>query len=413
MWWANLLHIYQPPTQTEAIVRKVAGESYRTLVRVLRAYPRARITLNINAVLTEQLHRYGLADVIIGFRELAERGQVEFTASAMFHPILPLIPETEMARQIELNTAVNQRYFGDVYVPRGFFPPEMCYSPAVGRMVAEMGFGWIILDEITFNGKLGRPHREVIGQMDGSPGLSVFFRDRRFSNGISFGDFPSAPPFLQALGRELPAHDYIVTATDGEVYGHHRPGQEHLLEQVWEQGEPATVTLSQLLELFPQRQAVSPLSASWSAWEDELAQGIPYPQWRSPSNQLHQLQWELVTETLAALREAPADAPGYEQARRLADEGLHSCQFWWASGRPHWDTGMIERGAQRLRDAALALGDALWPHRRRAIEALYECILSTAREWQESGKAAKCREQYFQEHPRVTTELTFGPGPRP
>jgi len=58
MYWANFLHIYQPPTQTEGIVRKITEECYRTLVRVLEEAPHAKITLNINAVLTEQLERY-------------------------------------------------------------------------------------------------------------------------------------------------------------------------------------------------------------------------------------------------------------------------------------------------------------------------------------------------------------------
>ena len=114
MYWSNFLHIYQPPTQTEEIVRKVTDEGYRTLVRVLGEAPESKITLNVNAVLTEQLARYGLDDVILGLRELAERGQIEFTGSAMYHPILPLIPEDEVIRQVKLNNEVNQRYFGEV-----------------------------------------------------------------------------------------------------------------------------------------------------------------------------------------------------------------------------------------------------------------------------------------------------------
>jgi len=45
MYWANFLHIYQPPTQTEEIVRKVAQESYRTLVRVLEMRPEPKLLL--------------------------------------------------------------------------------------------------------------------------------------------------------------------------------------------------------------------------------------------------------------------------------------------------------------------------------------------------------------------------------
>lgn len=134
MYWANFLHIYQPPTQTEAIVRKVTEECYRTLVRVLNEAPHAKITLNINAVLTEQLERYGFKDVIEGLKRLAERGQIEFTGSAMYHPILPLIPGEEVERQIKLNTEVNRRYFGDAYQPLGFFPPKCVTAPVWPRL---------------------------------------------------------------------------------------------------------------------------------------------------------------------------------------------------------------------------------------------------------------------------------------
>ena len=113
MYWANFLHIYQPPTQTEEIVRKVARESYEVLVRVLENAPTSRLTLNINATLTQQLDRYGLGNVIEGLRRLAERKQIELTGSAMYHPILPLLPREEVIRQIQLNTEVNRSYFGD------------------------------------------------------------------------------------------------------------------------------------------------------------------------------------------------------------------------------------------------------------------------------------------------------------
>ena len=140
MYWSNFLHIYQPPTQTEDIVVKVTNESYREIIQVLEAHPHSKITLNINAVLTEQLSRYGLNDVIFSLRRLAENGQIEFTGSAIYHPVLPLIPKEEMIRQIKLNTEVNRRYFGDIYNPKGFFPPEMCYSYEVAQVVANLGF---------------------------------------------------------------------------------------------------------------------------------------------------------------------------------------------------------------------------------------------------------------------------------
>jgi alpha-amylase/alpha-mannosidase (GH57 family) len=408
MYWANFLHIYQPPTQTGAIVRKVTEECYRTLVRVLEEAPQAKITLNINAVLTEQLDRYGFSDVIEDLKRLAERGQIEFTGSAMYHPILPLIPKEEAIRQVELNTRVNRQYFGDVYRPQGFFPPEMCYSADVAETVAEMDFRWIIIDEIAFNGKLGQVRNDTICTFKEHPDLVIFFKERPFSAGITYGNYPSAKPFLEALKGRLATGTYLLTGTDGEVYGHHRPGQERLLQEIFQAKEPKTCTISELLHLFKRKEEANPLPSSWSTWEDEMAKGIPYPQWDYPGHELHRLQWQLTRHALELVETVSHDTAGYEQARRLLDEGLHSCQFWWASCRPWWDTGMIEWGARKLFDAISHLRRALPPDSFQQAEATFHAIVETARKWQETGEAMRQKEEYLREHREVSSELTFG-----
>jgi len=408
MYWGNFLHIYQPPTQTEEIVRKVTEESYRTLVRALKEAPDGKITLNINAVLTEQLARYGLDDVIGGLRGLAERGQIEFTGSAMYHPILPLIPRDEMIRQIKLNSDVNQHYFGEVYKPAGFFPPEMCYSYEVAQVVAEMGFRWIIVDELSFDAKMGSVKYDRLYEVHGLRGFLVFFKERPFSAGITYGAYPSAEPFLAALEGRLNGHTYLLTGTDGEIYGHHRPGQEKLLSEVFARGLPETCTVSELVEHFKQVDAVNPLPSSWSTWEDEMAQGIPYPQWQYPGHELHDLQWQLTRLVLRIVKGANTKSPGFPRARRLLDEGLHSCQYWWASCRPWWSVEMIEWGAEKLYQAVELLGDAI--HRKHKDEArnLFQAVVDEARGWQESGEAQRRKQKYRKEHPEVSTELTFG-----
>jgi predicted glycosyl hydrolase (DUF1957 family) len=410
MYWANFLHIYQPPTQAEEIVRKVTDECYRTLVKILEAAPRARVTLNINAVLTQQLDRYGLLDVIAGLRRLAEKGQIEFTGSAIYHPILPLILREEVIHQIELNTRVNRHYFGDVYAPKGFFPPEMCYSLEVAKIVRELGFQWIIVDEIAYDGKIGSVRDEVVYEIEGADGLRVFFKERPFSAGITYGKYPSSAPFLKALGQRLGRDCYLLTGTDGEVYGHHRPGQEKLLEEVWARGQPPTCTISQLLQLFPQQEKARPLPSSWSTWEDEMFQGIPYPQWNYPGHEIHQLQWQLVRLALELVKSVPENAHSFAEARQLLDEGLHSCQFWWASCRPWWDTVMVEWGARRLFDAVSTVRDAIPVDRFQQAVALFHSITATARQWQQTGEAKRRKEEYLKEHGEVSSELTFGGG---
>lgn len=410
MYWANFLHIYQPPTQTEQIVRKVTNECYRTLARLLNAAPQAKITLNINAVLTQQLDRYDLGDVILSLKDLAERGQIEFTGSAIYHPILPLIPRDEVIRQIEVNTQVNRRYFGDVYCPKGFFLPEMCYSLQVARTVWELGFRWIIVDEIAYDGKIGSVRDDAVYEVEEAHGLMVFFKERPFTAGITYGKCPSSAPFLEALGDRLKRNGYLLTGTDGEVYGHHRPGQEKLLAEVWAQGQPPTCTVSELLQLFPRREKAHPLPSSWSTWADEMSRGIPYPQWDYAGHELHDLQWQLTHLALELVKSVPRDTPGFAEARQLLDEGLHSCQFWWASCRPWWDAEMVGRGAKKLFDAISRVKDALPTDRLRHAESLLDSILSTARLWQETGEARRRKEEYLREHPQVSSELTFGKG---
>ena len=408
MYWANFLHIYQPPTQTEEIVRKVARESYQTIIRTLEEAPNGKITLNINAVLTEQLDRYDLGDIIAGIKALAERGQIEFTGSAIYHPILPLIPKEEAVRQINLNTEINRRFFGDSYRPRGFFPPEMCYSLDVAKIVAEMGFKWIIVDEIAFAGAIGQARDDVLYTINGLSDFAVFFKERPFSSGITYGRYPTARPFLEALKSKRPRNAYLLTGTDGEIYGHHRPGQEKLLQEIFASGEPGTCTVSDLLTLFKDGEKVSPLPSSWSTWPDEMAGNVPFPQWNYPGHALHRLQWQLTHLALETVDSVPRDTPGFEKARHLLDEGLHSDQFWWASCRPWWDTGMIESGAKKLLDAILQVQHSLPSAEVERAFNLFNSISSVARQWQETGEARRRRDKYLEEHKEVTSELTFG-----
>ncbi|HLD11852.1 MAG TPA: polysaccharide deacetylase family protein, partial [Patescibacteria group bacterium] len=148
MIWVNFLHIYQPPTQKPEILEKVVKESYRKVFAGLKKIPSAKVTLNISAALTELLVKYGYDDVIETIKELAEKGQIEFTGSAKYHPLLPRIPEEEIIRQVKLNIETNRKAFGDVFQPRGFFPPEMAFSRNVAEVVSKLGFEWIVADEL-------------------------------------------------------------------------------------------------------------------------------------------------------------------------------------------------------------------------------------------------------------------------
>jgi alpha-amylase/alpha-mannosidase (GH57 family) len=368
--WAQLLHFYQPPTQTHEVLRRIAQESYRPLIQVLRDHPDARLAVNINAVLTDLLEDHGLGDVVAGLRELGERGQVEFVGSGKYHPILPLIPETERIRSIGDNARTNHRAFGSAWQPRGFFPPEMCYGPQIMPAIANAGHDWVILSGVACPAEW--PTSLVYRVPADGRSIHVLFRDDSRSNRISFRE-TDAKAFLQDLSRlGGGAPSYVLTAMDAETYGHHIRGWERdflgaTLDAI--AAQPATnpdrssriemVLPSALLDRFPDGPVIEPMPSSWSTTRDDIAAKNPYPLWQSPGNRVHELQWEYVDHCIELLAVANRYADG-DIARKYAgmaaerfQPALHSCQFWWASRSPMWDVPMIHRGMTLLNEVTL------------------------------------------------------------
>ena len=392
IYWAPLFHFYQPPTQVPEILMKVANESYRPVLEVFDEYPRARATFNINGVLSEMLGLYGYSDVLSGMRKLAERGQIEFTGSGKYHPILPLIPAGEVARQITLNHSTNRQYLGEAYQPRGFFPPEMCYSREIAEPVSASRHDWIIVSGIAC--PVGWP-MDVIHRIDyAGQSLAVLFRDDILSNKISFKDVDGRG-FIEHLKqlRQGEGDIYVITAMDAETFGHHIQHWDKLfLSEVYETlvpaednqavmleqkpladqhrrlfeyersqdaGEISIVTISQLLNLFPAGQKISPRPSSWSTSAADIRAGNYYPLWKDKNNRVHSMQWEHLDLAIRIAHRAIdiADNPaslGYANiARNALDRALHSCQFWWASRKPMWDINMIDKGLALQRQVLL------------------------------------------------------------
>ncbi len=413
IYWAPLLHFYQPPTQIHWVLDRICDESYRPLIRVFNDMPTARVTVNINAVLTELLRDHGKMDIIEGLAELAERGQIEFTGSGKYHPILPLIPQEEASRQISQNWQANRAILGQAYNPAGFFPPEMAYSRDLAPAILETGHRWVILSGVACPASW--PVDEIHYVPEGMDGLNVFFRDDLLSNEISFRQTDEAD-FINHLRRigNGKKDAYVITAMDAETFGHHIKNWEKLfLEEVYgaicpptsgELGEacvppvapgqgasvysnnfiatvgkdaPAapvqqhfrllqhgeatsgiqSVTISQLLDLFPRGAAIQPHASSWSTSGDDLRANNPYPLWLDKDNEIHRFLWEHMEIAIQMVKRSRelADNEGshyyVDIARALLDRSLHSDQFWWASRRPWWDINLVNRGLMQQFEA--------------------------------------------------------------
>jgi predicted glycosyl hydrolase (DUF1957 family) len=394
MRWVNFFHIYQPPEWNNDVVRQVAEESYRPVLRILRKHPEVHITVNITASLTEQLAAMGLEDVLEDLRSLMERGQLELVDSAMYHPILPLLPEEEIRRQIMLQHELHRRVFGKSYQPRGFFPPEMAYSEKLEPLLLELGYEWVLIDEVALGGQLGTVNFDR--RYRGPAGLGIVVRNRPVSDYLSFSaDINQPDDAWRAVSRDNRGQSALITAMDGENLGHHRHGVDRLWEQLVTRTGVKTMTISEFQKSLHRDEGVAPLASSWSSLPGQVRAGIPFGLWNHPNNQIHKLQWELTYLAINAV-ETGHDDPGYDAARLLLDQALTSDKYWWASASPWWDTTIVIRESQRLKDSLGPL-TTLKPKLRNAAARLMEQIATTVELWEKTGLAKKREQTYLNE----------------
>lgn len=397
MRWSNFFHIYQPPAWNAEIIRRVSAEAYQPLLDILEHHPKLHITINITGSLIEQLAALGLQTILDRFRALVEQHQVELVGSAMYHAILPLLPVTEIRRQIQMQEDILQRYFGPAYKPGGFFPPEMAYHEKLEPLLAEFGYRWVILDEPASGLPFGRVGFEQRLRTPG--GLGVIFRNRAVSDYLSFAaDIGQPEDCLRVLTTDPRSSRELVTAMDGENLGHHRHGVDKLWEFLVTWPDITTATLSQYYGSLPTAKTISPQAASWSSQENEMVDGIPFGLWDHPDNPIHKLQWELTHEVIGAVAAAVGDDQ-YEAVRRLLDQALASDKYWWASASPWWDATIIIRETQKLADVLSPLKN-IRPKIRNKIERLMGQVAMTAQLWDKTGLARKRQVTYLKESGR-------------
>jgi len=358
MIWINFLHIYQPPYQDKEVLKWVAKESYEYILTVLEKNPDAKITLNITGCLTEQLLGNGLSEILERIKKLIQNEQIELVGSAKFHPILPLIPEKEIVRQIELNNKINKEAFGDLYNPSGFFLPEMAYSDAVAKVIRDSGFKWIILDEISSPSRIKNKELSIkddVKYFIKDIGLQVIFRDREISNTY-------VPVSIEEMLKSDKHDDQIViTATDGELYGHHHKDFDNKLEKVLQSDKLQTLTVSEYINSLNEIEQIDLRNSSWESTQEELDKDIPFALWKNPENPLHEKLWQLANIAIEAIENNSED-PDLYWAQLHLDYGLASCTFWWASakkfhalGLESWNPEEINKGVNQLLKSIRAL----------------------------------------------------------
>jgi hypothetical protein len=241
-----------------------------------------------------------------------------------------------------------------------------------------MGFKWIILDEIHF------PEKEIdtnIKYKIKNNGLNVIFRDRTFSK--------SFPPESIVNSLDDIKTKHIITAHDGEVYGHWHKEDYGYYKKAFTHKGIKNILASEYLKKLKKTKEITPRDANWESTDAELKNKIPYAFWDDPKNKIHQKLWDLRELAITSINKNEND-PNFFWARNHLDNGLASCTWWWAAERQPdvfspitWNPTEIEKGLKELINSIRSL-EKLNPKTKLKAEKIY--ISLTKAIWQKHWK---------------------------
>ncbi len=167
-----------------------------------------------------------LATVMPAYREFAARGQIEVSTTPFYHPILPLICDSDIARvshpevalpsrfsypqdarrQLERARAYMREKFG--CETAGLWPSEGSVSDEVLALASELGFQWAATDSGVLARTLGAPagpaetYRPYVWRSGGRE-IRLLFRDHFLSDlvGFVYSRMGAAEAASDLLGR--------------------------------------------------------------------------------------------------------------------------------------------------------------------------------------------------------------------
>ncbi|NTV35560.1 MAG: DUF3536 domain-containing protein [Anaerolineaceae bacterium] len=200
-------------------------------------------------------------------------------AQPYHHTILPLSGRLDKITQIRWGIADYQFRYGDR--PQGMWLPETAVDDETLEVLAECGIEFTILAPWQAAGRHLDGTKPYLVQLPGGKTITVFFYNQHLSTMVSFdpGSTSNADSFLQTYAapqvRDDDSPQFLLIASDGELYGHHQPFRDKFLSYLttssirksqfvlsypglWLQQHPATETI----EILPK--------TSWSCHHDLL-----------------------------------------------------------------------------------------------------------------------------------------------
>ncbi len=300
------------------------------------------------------LHLEILAKLFGLYREVQTAGRVEISTSPAFHPILPLLIDTDLARrnlpeaplpprfkhpedalwQIEEALKDHERIFEKR--PQGMWPSEGSVCPELIPLVAEAGLKWLATDEEILYRSLGQSGPDVLLQPywveHQGARVAFFFRHHALSDRIGFVYRGLSPEeavkdllnTARALAQEFSASrpPLVCLILDGENPWEYYPdGGKGFLTTLYQELNQSedfrATTFSQYLEEFPPERGFSELyTGSWINANFDIWIG----------HEEENRAWELLGQVRNFVSH-PRDLPEEAREALLAAEG--SDWFWW------------------------------------------------------------------------------------
>ena len=345
MLWLNFLHFYQPANLEQKKLKEAVDCSYKYLLRLFESNSELKMTANFTGGLLERLATdLDQTDIIKRFRIIIERGQLEIVGSAAYHALLPLISKKEVVAQIKEQERLLLKHFG-IEKPKGFFLPELAYSPDVAKIINGLGYEWILVDEITVFKSLEKVSELVF--IDKNSGLKVIMRNRRISESY-------VPETLTKLIAENKVTT-VVTATDAELYGLRHIDNENFFETLISNSKVKTENIGGYISKFSDMEDVVLVPSNWQSTVEDLEIGQPYKLWREINNEIHDNLSQLSKLAEKLFYKYQKDENSWWSRWHLW-RGLQSCSWWWASkhdfrevfGPLAWSPDEVERGVNEL-----------------------------------------------------------------
>jgi alpha-amylase/alpha-mannosidase (GH57 family) len=289
-------------------------------------------------------------------------GQIEIGTSPFYHPILPLLMDTDFGARPRPGTRLPQRFAypedagvqlerGRQYckellgkAPTGLWPSEGSVASELIPLIADAGFSWAATDEailyesldVVGRHSLFQPYRvEIDGQA-----VNMVFRHHELSDLVGFvykrndprvavSDFVARLHEIRSGLHDMDRPPFVAVILDGEnPWEYYLDGGEAFLTGVYDEivRDPGLrlVTIGGYLEAYPPSRSLNKLySGSWINHDFGIWLG----------GQEENRAWDALGRARRTVSEARSRGALTQQAESRAMESIYAAEgsdwFWW------------------------------------------------------------------------------------